>query len=744
MAKNLLIVESPAKSRTLTKYLGKDFKVISSMGHIIDLPTKELGIDIENDFAPKYIPIKGKGKVIKEIKSAAKGKECIYLAPDPDREGEAIAWHIQNLVGDKVPIKRVLFHEITKNGVKKGISEPGEINLKRVNAQQARRFLDRIVGYLVSPVLWKVLYRGLSAGRVQSVALRLICERNDEIKAFKADEYWTVDANLKTQNKNIFLTRLSKKDAKTPELDNKSKVDKIINSIKNEDFIVSDVKKREKKRSPYPPFITSTLQQASSRQLNYSAKKTMMAAQQLYEGLEIGDETIGLITYMRTDSTRISDDAKALAIDYIKQTHGESFIPKKQRVFKKTKGTQDAHEAIRPANISPEFAPNKIKKYLSQEQYKLYDLIWRRFIASQMTEALYNSTTIIIKAGSCDFRTTGQIEIFPGFKKEYIEVKEDNEADSENKDLPEINKGDKLEFVEWLPKQHFTQPPPAYSEALLIKELEAQGIGRPSTYAQIIDTLKRRNYVIFENKRFAPSEIGNTVNTILIKSFQDFFNVNFTANMENNLDKIESGEMDWVNVLKDFYGSFSKTLDSVTKDIPELKKFITKDIGEKCDKCGSPMLIKWGINGKFKACSAYPKCTNTKPLEEEKIDLKGEKCPECGKPLVVKHSRGGPFIGCSGYPECRFTKSISIGIKCPMPDCKGEVVQRKSKRGRVFFGCSEYPKCSFVSWDKPIITKCPECGNPFMVEKSNKTIGQYLYCTKCKAKISKEDNSVIS
>ncbi len=734
MSKNLLIVESPAKSRTIAKYLGKDFIVKASMGHVMDLPEREFGIDIKDHFKPKYVALHGKSKIIKEIQEAAAKSECVFLGPDPDREGEAIAWHISSILDDKTKVKRVLFNEITKNAVIKAIDTPREIDLRLVNAQQARRILDRIVGYQVSPILWRALYSGLSAGRVQSVALRLICERGEEIKSFKPEEYWSLEVDLSTKDQQIVKAKLHSIKGSKAHLPDQAATDKVMAAVTGKEFHVSSLTTKEKIRQPSPPFITSTLQQEAARRLYFSAAKTMMVAQQLYEGLEVGADRVGLITYMRTDSTRISEDAREAARTWIRTVHGSEYVPEKPKEYKKSKSAQDAHEAIRPTYLSEEYSPAQVKSYLNKEQLRLYELIWKRFIASQMTNAVFDATVVDIATDGHIFRATGSVEKFAGFKKEYEEVKEETEKEEEQTKLPVLKEGERLDFVSWSPLQHFTQPPPAFTESMLVRELESKGIGRPSTYAQIIDTLKRRKYVRVDNRRFTPSEIGETVNKILVQEFPEIFEIGFTAHMEELLDRIESGGEEWLHVLDEFYKSFSKTLSGAREQIKDLKESLREDTGEKCEKCGKPMIIKWGRNGRFVACSGYPDCTNTKPLGENPEDarIQAEKCPQCGSGLKVRYTRTGRFIGCSGYPKCKYVRSITTGIPCPEPGCTGELVERRTKRGRLFYGCARYPNCKFATWDKPAKGTCAACNNPYLVEKSNKKSGTFLICPKCK------------
>ncbi len=742
MTKNLLIVESPAKSKTLKRFLGKSFEVLSTIGHIRDLPKSKLGVDPEDHFKIDYVTIRGKQKILKKLRDAAKKSDTIYLAPDPDREGEAIAWHVAQQISEPDKVVRVTFNEITKKAVLAAIENTRDIDINLVNAQQARRALDRLVGYKVSPVLWKTVARNLSAGRVQSVALRIICEREAEIAAFVEEEYWNIEALLADKNKTELLSKLVKIDGDKPEVKNQEQADNIVEELKKLDFIVDEVKKSEKKRYPLPPFITSTLQQDAARALGYSPKKTMMIAQQLYEGVELGDEgAIGLITYMRTDSTRIASSAIDQAREFINDTYGKEYLPGKPNFYRAKKSAQDAHEAIRPTYL--ENPPAKVKGYLTRDQLRLYTLIWNRFVACQMTPAVYDTTSVDINAGKYLFRSTAQALKFDGFLKVYDETKDNgNGANGENgfvDSIPELNKGDKLNLVELKPSQHFTKPPARFTQASLVKTLEAEGIGRPSTYASIISTLLDRKYVELEQKKLSATELGTTVNKILVDNFPDLFNVKFTAHMETDLDQIEMGKEDWVTVMQGFYGPFEKTLNDVTKRQKEIKESLTEVTGEVCEKCGSPMVIKWGRNGRFLACSAYPECKTTKPLNgQAEPEVTDVVCENCGAPMVVKEGRFGRFLACSNYPDCKTTKAIPTGIKCPREGCEGDVVEKKTRRGKTFWGCSKYPKCDFASWYKPVNQECPECKSPYLVEKDTKAAGPHLYCPECKHKILKE------
>ncbi len=736
MAKNLVIVESPAKCKTISKYLGKNYSVMATMGHIIDLPGKEFAVDLENDFKPKYTVAKGKNRILKSLKDEAQKSEIVYLAPDPDREGEAIAWHVaQYIAKSNTNIKRVLFNEITKKAVLSAIENPLELDMNKVYAQQARRILDRIVGYQVSPILWRTVFRGLSAGRVQSVALRLICEREDEIKKFIKEEYWTIHTQHNHGGMDFWAKLLSVDGKKTP-IPNATAAKAVLDRVKNATFDVTDVLRNEKSRKPYAPFITSTLQQEAARKLNFSATKTMIIAQQLYEGLELGDlGSMGLITYMRTDSTRIADEAISSSRALIEGMFGKKYLPDAPRVYAKNKNAQDAHEAIRPSQVSIDFSPDKVKNYLSKDQVRLYELIWKRFLASQMTNALYDSTRIDISANGCIFRATGSIQKFDGFLAMYEETVEEpveNDED-ENVRLPEISEGITLPLKQMLDKQHFTQPPPRYSEATLVRELEDKGIGRPSTYAQIIDTLKRRKYVTVDNKKFTPTEVGFMVKDILVKQFSNVFDVGFTASMEDSLDKVELGEAEWVTVLREFYTPFAEMLAGVKNNIKDLKAANQQITDRMCPECNKfPLVVKWSKNGKFLACQGFPGCRYTEPLEKVAPVTSTEMCDKCGAPMVVLSINGNRFLGCSRYPDCKNTKSISTGVSCPREGCTGQLIERKTKRGRMFYGCNSYPKCTYATWDRPVAQKCEKCGFPILVYKETKKRGTYHKCPNCK------------
>jgi DNA topoisomerase-1 len=757
MAEALVIVESPAKARTIKKYLGKKFQVLASVGHVKDLPKRDIGVDVEKDFEPTYVTIKGKTKVLKEITDAAKKSKAVYLAPDPDREGEAIAWHVAEAIDKAVKkskakpqVHRVLFNEITKRAITAAIDKPGEIDRNLVDAQQARRILDRLVGYKISPLLWDKVRRGLSAGRVQSVAVRIVCEREAEIAAFESKEYWSIVAHLEGSIPPQFESKLAKIDGKDFEIPDEKSAKKVVAGLEKSQFVLAKVKKSERKRHPTPPFITSKLQQEAARKLGFSAKKTMALAQMLYEGVELGGSgPVGLITYMRTDSTRISDDAIADVRGYIKKKYGSDLLPEKPVFYKSKKGAQDAHEAIRPT--STEHDPETVKDYLDRDAFRLYELIWKRFVASQMKPAVFDQTSFDIEAGKYLLRSTGSIMKFPGFISVYMEgVDEEKEKDEEeNPSLPDLPEGEKLKLTGIDPNQHFTQPPPRFTEASLVKELEEKGIGRPSTYASILSVIQDKKYVDKVEKRFHPTSLGTLVNDLLVQSFPGILDVSFTAQMERELDQIEEGELEWTRALKNFYGPFEKALGEAKVAMRDVKRQqIETEIV--CDKCGGQMVIKWGRHGEFLACSNYPECRNTKEfdrkedgsIEIRKVEATGEVCEKCGSPMVVKRGRYGPFLACSRYPDCKTTKAITTGVKCP--ECgKGELAQRRSKRGRVFYGCTNYPNCKYATWDKPVAEKCPECGFPILVQKYSKKTGTTsLACPQkdCKFK-KKQDKS---
>ncbi len=750
MTKPLVIVESPTKEKTLKKYLGNQYRVASTVGHIKDLPQKEFGIDVENRFAPKYVTVPGKQKVIKALKAAAQDAAEVYLAPDPDREGEAIAFHTADILKKKDGPRfyRILFHEITKKGVQEALAKTESLNENKYKAQQTRRILDRLVGYEVSPILWKKVKYGLSAGRVQSVAVRMICEREREIQAFEPVEYWSVTAHLEGENPPPFAAKLAKKSGKKLTISNEQEASVVLDELKQADFIVDKIVKKTVKRNPYPPFITSKLQQDAIRRLRFSAKKTMSVAQQLYEGLDLGQgEYVGLITYMRTDSTRISAEAANEALDLIRSTFGDDYALDRPRFFKNKNKAQDAHEAIRPTSVYN--TPEKVAPYLSKDQLSLYRLIWNRFVASQMAQALIDQQTININAGDYLFTASGSTVKFPGFLALYQSAEEDSEGKGKNGEkieLPELSEGMRLTVNQIEPKQHFTTPPPRYSEASLVKALEENGIGRPSTYAAILSNIKDKGYVALEKGYFHPSELGCIVSDLLVENFPDIFNVDFTAQMENDLDRVEASEADALDVLNRFYQVFESRVEKAADHMHSVKG-VGIPTNLSCPSCGKRLHIKVGKNGPFLACEGYPECTYSRnytrddkgqihPVEPAHEAAEGEICDKCGRPMVVKQGKYGDFLACSGYPECKNTRSLngnmknapSTGVKCPQEGCDGELVERKSKRGKIFYGCSRFPNCTYALWDKPVPKPCPLCGAPFLVEKTTKKEGTVLKC----------------
>ncbi|MBI5888031.1 MAG: type I DNA topoisomerase [Deltaproteobacteria bacterium] len=711
MGKSLVIVESPAKAKTINKFLGKNYTVMASVGHVKDLPKSKLGVDIDNGFEPYYEVIKGKAAIIKELKKAGKSADHIFLAPDPDREGEAIAWHIaEEIDKDRQKTRRVLFNEITEKAVNEAIKHPIDLDRNKFEAQQARRILDRLVGYQVSPVLWDKVRRGLSAGRVQSVAVRLICDREREVQAFVPVEYWSIEAELKgAASKNGFIAKLAKKEDKKVEIKNGDEAGAIVKDIEGAEFKVSGIEAKEIKRNPAAPFTTSKLQQEASRKLGYTAKKTMMLAQQLYEGIELGKEgPIGLITYMRTDSTRIAAEAVEEARNYIQARYGADYLPAKPIIYKTKKKAQDAHEAIRPTYLK--YPPEAVKEHLSSDQARLYALIWNRFVACQMSQAVIDQTRILINVKQYLFTASGQVVKFPGFMAIYVEGKDAAAEEDEEGKLPPIAKGESLRLLALLPEQHFTEPPPRFTEASLVKELEENGIGRPSTYAAIISTIIDREYVVKEKTQLKPTELGFLVTDLLVQSFPEILNVEFTAHMEDELDKIEDGGAKWRDIMNEFYGPFKDRLSKAQKDMKNIKTEETPtDIA--CEKCGKQMVIKWGRNGKFLACSGYPDCKNTKDfktdeagnvvaLERAAPEITDEKCPKCGSSMLIKSGRFGRFLACSKYPECKTTSPLTTGVPCP-ENCGGKIVEKRSRWGKVFFSCSNYPKCKYAANEMP-------------------------------------------
>jgi DNA topoisomerase-1 len=808
LAKNLVIVESPAKAKTINKYLGRDFKVKASMGHVRDLPKKRLGVDVKKGFDAEYEVLATRKKVLDELKDDAKDAEAIYLAADPDREGEAICWHLSEALGvrSKKKFRRVVFNEITKKAIEEAFKNPGAVDSKKVDAQQTRRILDRLVGYKVSPILWEKVRRGLSAGRVQSVALKLICDREREIKAFVTEEYWTAAALLEGKEPPPFSANVLKRDGKNLEIGNAEEAGQVRSDLEKATFTVSSVQLKERRRYPVPPFITSKLQQEAFKKLRFSVKKTMQVAQRLYEGVELGSEgSVGLITYMRTDSTRISNDALGAVRDKITATYGDEYIPEKPIFYKSKAGAQDAHEAIRPTYL--EHDPDAIKKYLSKDEYALYRLIWNRFVASQMKPAVYDETVADIAAGRYLLRAKGSTLKFKGFLAVYEETPDekretkgveepalgadDTSPETTTNPLPPLAQGDTLTLKKLDTDQHFTQPPPRFSEATLVKELEENGIGRPSTYASIIGTIEAREYMEKREGKLYPTELGFLVTDLLVQHFQDIMNVEYTAALEAELDEIEEGKDNLLNTLNQFWKKFEKDLKAASKEMKDVKR-MEEQTDEVCEKCGKPMVIKWGRYGKFLACSGYPECKNTRQLAGgdgdggpelaedvaqevcplhaehgvmvlkkgrygpflacstypeckgtrklvrgaegkltvEKLQPLDEPCPECTKPLAWRRGRFGPFIACSDYPNCKYIKkkeAKEIGLTCP--ECgQGQVVERKGRWGRSFYGCKRYPECKFTAYNRPLGEPCPDCGRSYLLEKETKKEGKVIFC----------------
>jgi len=747
VSKPLVVVESPTKVRTIKKYLGNDYNVAATVGHIKDLPGKEMGIDVENGFKPEYKFIPGKQKIIKSLKQAAGDTSDVYLAPDPDREGEAIAWHTAEVLKKKGRnFYRVLFHELTKNSIQKAMAEPENLDRSKYEAQQARRILDRLVGYQVSPLLWRKVKGGLSAGRVQSVAVRIICERERAIQAFEPQEYWSITAHLETDTPPPFFAKLVKKDGEKFDIPDEKTSNRVLKELDGEKFVVEKIQKKTTKKNPLPPFTTSKLQQEAIRKLRFSARKTMMIAQQLYEGIDLGPgEPVGLITYMRTDSTRIASEAALEARQLILDRFGREYALEQPRYFKNTKKVQDAHEAIRPTSVFN--TPEKVKPHLSAEQLALYQLIWQRFVASQMAQALINQISLSIKAGAYLFTASGSTVKFPGFMALYMSVDEEIASQSEQSKpkLPELSQGAVLKLNQLEPRQHFTMPPPRFSEASLVKELEENGIGRPSTYASILSTIRGKGYVDLVKGYFRPNELGFIVNDLLVQNFPEIFDVEFTAKMEEKLDQVESEKIDLLEVLTRFYRPFKKDLQSASDGMLSVKG-VGMPTDLKCPACSQPLRIKVGKNGHFLACSGYPECTYSRdytrdekgriqPVEHPEEEVTDKQCAKCGLPMVVKRGRYGDFMACSGYPECKNTLSLNsngsgkaIGVNCPQPNCDGEIVERSSKRGKLFYGCNRFPECTFATWDKPIGRECPACGANFLVEKTTKKQGTFVSC----------------
>lgn len=742
----LVIVESPTKAKNIGKYLGRGYTVRATVGHVRDLPAKKLGIDIDKGFAPEYVTIEGKEDILTDLKKLAKGAREIFIATDPDREGEAIGWHVEQYLTQpkrhavSAPIRRVMFHEVTKEAVIRSLAKPIDIDTRKVEAQQARRVLDRLVGYKASPVLWKTVKKGLSAGRVQTVALRLIVEREREIRAFTPVEYWSVAADLQ-KGQQPFTAKLHQIDGKKPEISNGSEADRILADLKGrKELVVTEVKRRERRKNPAAPFTTSTLQQEAAKKLNFGSKRTMRLAQDLYEGIDIGiDGATGLITYMRTDSTRVSEDAANAARESLRAQFGEDHLAPTAQLYPSAKSNaQDAHEGVRPTD--PSRRPESVQKFLTADQFKLYQLIWQRFMASQMAPAVFDTTTVDfdVPAGGRQylFRATGSVIKFQGFLALYREAREEGDAKAleDEQALPVLEVDEKVPVKAITSSQHFTEPPPRFSEASLVKELERLGIGRPSTYSSIISVLEERRYVSKDQRRFFPSELGETVEKVMVKKFPDIFNVGFTAQMEEELDKIADGEIDWVHALGDFWTPFQRTLNDNDLDALIGEAYDLSGLAkEKCPECGGKLVAKGGFFGPFVACENHPKvCKYTRPIKGEKkpAELTKYLCQECGAPMVVRHGRSGDFLGCSKFPKCRGTRSMPTGIMCPKDG--GEIAERRSKkRGKAFYGCENYPNCDFVVWDKPVADTCPECHYVGAEAKSNKTRGAFRKCIKC-------------
>ena len=734
--KSLVVVESPAKARTISRILGSKYDVKASIGHVRDLPKRDLGIQIEDGFLPKYVVPKEKARTVKEIRDAAQKAGNVYLATDPDREGEAIAWHLLEAADlGALPLHRVVFHEITPEAVQEAFEHPRDIDMKLVDAQQARRVLDRLVGYRLSPFLWTKVRRGLSAGRVQSVAVRLVVEREREIQAFTQQEYWTIDAELeKPQVAPSFRARLQGHVGKRQKLEipNETEAQRLVAILQSAAYRVLSVQTKTQPRRPAAPFITSTLQQEASRKLGFTTKRTMQIAQQLYEGLSLGAEgEVGLITYMRTNSTNVAASAQQETRAYITERFGREFLPASARVFaKKVKGAQEAHEAIRPTHVRRE--PEAVRRYLNNDQNRLYNLIWQRMVASQMADALFDVTTVDIEgmpsAGQNPLllRATNTQLQFAGFRQVYIEGRDDDtEEDLGNNPLPALSEADVLRALGFFPEQHFTEPPPRFTEATLIKALEEKGIGRPSTYAPTMSTIQDRGYVEKDGRYLRPSDLGSVVNDLLVEHFQDFVDVGFTAGMEDELDDIANGDRRWQPVVQEFYNPLEKALTLAKETAP--KQVETTDV--QCPECGKPMLIRWGRRGRFLACSGFPECKGTLPLEGEEQEAPqqtDEQCPECSSPMVIKSGRFGRFLACSRYPECKGRKpfTVTTGVRCPRD--AGELLERRSRRGRIFYGCSNYPKCDFTTWTRPLPQPCPNCGGLVTAERDNKA-----KCTVC-------------
>lgn len=748
--RSLVVVESPTKVKTIQKYLDKKYVVKASMGHIRDLPKSKLGVDVKKNFAPQYVVLKAKSKVLSDLKKAAEKVDALYVATDPDREGEAIGWHLaQELPVEKNKVYRVMFNEITERAVQTAFRNPGKIDPKKVDAQQARRILDRLVGYKISPLLWEKVQRGLSAGRVQSVAVRLITDREREILAFVPEEYWSLHATLLGKNPPEFTATLKEIGGEKAKLGVEADALAAVRSLEGETFRVKAVDRGERRRNPAAPFITSTLQQEAGRRLHFTAKKTMTLAQQLYEGIDVGEKgPIGLITYIRTDSVRASREAQEEARQWISARLGEQFLPEAPPSYRSKKAAQEAHEAIRPTDVTRE--PKILARHLTRDQFALYRLIWERFLASQMRPALYDTVTADIEAGPYLFRAQGSTLRFQGFMAVYVGSREVSESLSEEEGeatVPPLEVGEALRLLGLDPKQHFTQPRPRYTEASLVKALEELGIGRPSTYAQILSTIQERGYVRREKETLFPTGLGMQVTDLLTASFPEIMDVEFTAQMEESLDEIEEGDRPWIDTVREFYNSFASRLKVAEKEMVDLKR--GKETGEACPECGSPLLERWGRYGRFLACSGYPECKYTKDLNGEARERGDEvttdqTCDKCGKLMVIKEGRYGKFLACQGYPECKNTKPLSTGIGCPRDGCGGELVERRSRRGTAYYACSHYPTCKFVLWNRPVPEPCPTCGAPFLVEKVMRNRKAQVACWREKCDYRRDQEAVAS
>jgi DNA topoisomerase-1 len=740
----LVVVESPAKAKTIGKYLGKGYTVKATVGHIRDLPERELGVEIDAGFKPKFVTVKGKAKAIQELKKAAKTVAQVLIATDPDREGEAIAWHVRQQLGaDRV--RRVLFHEITKDAIQRAVSHTTKIDERKVEAQLARRILDRLVGFKVSPLLWRALKTGLSAGRVQTVALRLIVERDDEIAQFVPQEYWSVTAQCEKDGQ-AFEAELHRLDGRKPEIRAEAEAAEVVAAVQGAPFVVTDVKRKERRKRPPAPFTTSTLQQEASKRLGFSSRRTMRVAQDLYEGVEITDEgSVGLITYMRTDSTRVAPVAVEAARAFVERQYGKPYVPEKPNFYGGSQNpqAQDAHEAVRPTEV--ERTPQSVRKDLSPDQFKLYQLVWQRFVASQMSPIVYDTTTVDFDLGRFLFRATGSVILFDGYHRLYREAREQGEGRTleDLTPLPALAVGDRVTVLKVVPAQHFTEPPPRFSEASLVKELERLGIGRPSTYSAISSTLVARHYVSLLEKRFHPTELGVTVARMLIPRFPDIFNVEFTSEMESELDRIEEGELSRVQVLEDFWQPFAKRLASVRPEEMISEAHNLDDLAQqRCPRCGSSLVAKAGRFGPYIACTKQndPECKYTKSLRKPRAPDRptDQLCPECGAPMVIKTGRYGEFMACTRYPQCKHTQPVPLGVKCPKCGT-GDLAERRSKRGRSFFGCSRYPECDFTVWNRPVPVTCPSCGNVGAESKQTKARGPYRRCLKCGTEFAAEE-----